>query len=95
MFGAGDNNWIFLVILGVFFVVMIVMTIIPQRKQKKQYQTMMDSLAEGDKVMTTSGIVGKIININKDSDRVTLDVGTDESPVLIIVIKGAIRNKLQ
>ncbi|NLT18171.1 MAG: preprotein translocase subunit YajC [Firmicutes bacterium ADurb.Bin080] len=94
MFGTDGNNWIFLVILGVFFVVMIVMTIIPQRKQKKQYQSMMDSLAEGDKVMTTSGIIGKIVSINKDTDRVTLDIGTDEAPVLIMVVKGAIRNKL-
>ncbi|MDD2493403.1 MAG: preprotein translocase subunit YajC [Clostridia bacterium] len=94
MFGTDGNNWIFLVILGVFFVVMIVMTIIPQRKQKKQYQSMMDSLSEGDKVMTTSGIIGKIVSINKDTDRVTLDIGTDDAPVLIMVVKGAIRNKL-
>jgi len=94
MFGTDGNNWIFLVILGVFFIVMIVMTIIPQRKQKKQYQSMMDSLADGDKVMTTSGIIGKIVSINKDTDRVTLDIGTDEAPVLIMVVKGAIRNKL-
>ena len=94
MFGTDGNNWIFLVILGVFFVVMIVMTIIPQRKQKKQYQSMMDSLSEGDKVMTTSGVIGKIVSINKDTDRVTLDIGTDDAPVLIMVVKGAIRNKL-
>lgn len=91
----GGNNWVFLVILGVFFVVMIVMTIIPQRKQKKQYQSMMDSLAVGDRIMTTSGIVGKIIEIKTDSDRVTLDIGTEDAQVLIVVVKGAIRNKLQ
>ncbi|NMA59473.1 MAG: preprotein translocase subunit YajC [Clostridiales bacterium] len=88
------NNWIPLVILGAFFVVMIVMTIIPQRKQKKQYQSMMDSLKVGDKVMTTAGIIGTIKVINADTDRVTLDIGTEENPVEIVVVKGAIRNKL-
>ncbi|HQC54200.1 MAG TPA: preprotein translocase subunit YajC [Clostridia bacterium] len=90
----GTNNWVFLVILGVFFVIMIVMTIIPQRKQKKQYQSMMDSLKVGDKIMTTAGIIGTIKVINSDTDRVTLDIGTEENPVEIVVVKGAIRNKL-
>ena len=32
----GGNSWVMIAILGVFFVIMIVMTVIPQRKQKKK-----------------------------------------------------------
>lgn len=88
------NNWVFLVILGAFFVVMIVMTIVPQRKQKKKYNEMMSGLKVGDKIMTTAGIIGTITEINADADRITLDIGTEEQPVKIIVVKGAVRNKL-
>ena len=33
---ADASSWLMPVILGVFFVLMIVMTIVPQRKQKKK-----------------------------------------------------------
>ena len=32
----GGQSWVMIAILGVFFVIMIVMTVIPQRKQKKK-----------------------------------------------------------
>ncbi|HIU99524.1 MAG TPA: preprotein translocase subunit YajC [Candidatus Stercoripulliclostridium merdipullorum] len=81
-------------ILGVFFVLMIVMTIIPQRKQKKKMQEMMNSLAVGDKVMTIGGFIGTIEEINTDSDRFTLNIGNEENKVLVVLVRNAIRTKL-
>lgn len=89
-----NNNWIMLVILGVFFVAMILMTIIPQRKQKKKMQDMMSSLSVGDKIMTIGGFVGSIVEINAESDRYTINVGSDENPVNVTIVKNAIRSKL-
>ncbi len=89
-----NNSWIMLVILGVFFVAMILMTIIPQRKQKKKMQDMMSSLSVGDKIMTIGGFVGSIVEINAESDRYTINVGSDENPVNVTIVKNAIRSKL-
>lgn len=85
---------ILFVVLGVFFVLMIVMTIIPQRKQKKKMEAMMSSLAVGDKIMTIGGFVGSIVDINTEADRYTINVGTEENPVEVVIIKNAIRSKL-
>jgi preprotein translocase, YajC subunit len=89
--GSEVTMW---VILGAFFVLMIVMTIIPQRKQKKKMQEMMSSLAVGDKIMTIGGFVGVIIEINAETDRYTINIGTETEPVKAVIIKNAIRSKL-
>lgn len=91
---AAQQEIIMWVILGAFFVLMIVMTIIPQRKQKKKMQEMMSSLAVGDKIMTIGGFIGTIVEINSENDRFTINVGTEEAPVMVVVIKNAIRSKL-
>ncbi len=92
LFGGG--SWPILVIMAVFFVLMIVMTIVPQRKQKKKMQEMLSSIQVGDKIMTIGGFVGNIVSIDGDNDRYVLNVGSEESPTLVTVIKNAIRTKL-
>lgn len=84
------NLWVSIAILAVFFVLMIVMTIIPQKKRKKEYQDLMNNLSVGDKVMTIGRLIGKIYAIDDDSKQVTLNVGTDESETLIVIDKNAI-----
>lgn len=94
-FLAADTSQIIMIaILGVFFVAMILMSVIPQRKQKKKMQDMMDSLSVGDKVMTIGGFVGTIVEINKDSDRFLINVGTDDVPTNVTVVRNAIRSKI-
>ncbi|MBQ4072706.1 MAG: preprotein translocase subunit YajC [Clostridia bacterium] len=92
--GNGGNSWVMIAILGVFFVIMIVMTVIPQRKQKKKMQDMMNSITVGDKIMTIGGFVGTITEINTDTDRYTVNVGTEENPVNVVIVKNAVRSKL-
>ena len=89
-----EGSWPILVIMGVFFILMIVMTIVPQRKQKKKMAEMLSSLAVGDKIMTIGGFVGTIDSIQADLDRFLINIGTQEEPVKVTVIKNAIRTKL-
>ena len=82
---GGNTNWIILVILGVFFVAMIEMTIIPQKKRQKQQQEMMNSIRVGTKVMTIGRLIGKITAFDATANTVTINVGTDENPTLIVI----------
>ncbi len=91
---SGGNDWYIWIILGVVFVGMILMTVIPQRKQKKKMQEMMSSLSVGDKIMTIGGFVGTITEINNDNDRFTINVGTEEEPVNVVIVRNAVRTKL-
>ena len=79
------QQWVSIAILAVFFVLMIVMTIIPQRKRKKEYQDLMNNLSVGDKVMTIGRLIGKIYAIDDDNKQVTLNVGTDKNAIATVI----------
>ena len=92
--GEGGNQIWMLVILGVFLVLMIVMSIVPQRKQKKKQEEMMNSIQVGSKIMTIGGIIGVIVEYDPATDYYTLNVGTKTNPSYIVIVKNAIRSKL-
>jgi len=54
-------------VMGVFFVAMYFMTIRPQKKQEKEKQEMLASMAVGDTVLTTAGFYGVVIDITDDT----------------------------
>lgn len=91
---SGGSTWWMIGILGIFFVLMIVMTIVPQRKQKKKMAEMFSSLAVGDKVMTIGGFLGIIVEIDAPNEKYIINVGTEETPVNVAIIKNAIRSKM-
>lgn len=58
-----------LVAMGAIFYFLL---IAPERKQRKRREAMLSELKKGDEVMTTGGILGKVIEARED--RVTLQV---------------------
>lgn len=58
----GGDSTLFLMILSVI-AVMFIMTIFTGRRQRKQRETMLGSLRKHDRVMTTGGIIGSVIEI--------------------------------
>jgi preprotein translocase subunit YajC len=48
------------------FVMFYFIAIRPQRKRQKEHKTMVSSLAKGDEVVTSSGILGKITKLEDD-----------------------------
>ena len=59
-----------IMIIGVFYFLIIR----PQQKQKKEHQNLLDNLKVGNKVATSSGIIGKIANIKNEKNIVVLKV---------------------
>ena len=52
--------------LGGLFVVFYFLAIRPQRKRQKEHAEMVSALAKGDEVVTSSGILGKVIKVEDD-----------------------------
>ena len=65
----------FLVVLGVFYFLMIV----PEKKRKKTYQTMIEGLRVHDEIVTRGGIVGKITHI--DDKYVTIETSNAKTKI--------------
>jgi preprotein translocase subunit YajC len=72
----------FLLIIAVFYL----MLVRPNQKKQKQWQEMLGNLKPGDRITTTGGMRGTVLNIKEDA--VQLRVPPDN--VKIEVIKSAI-----
>lgn len=62
-----------LLILGLLFFIFYFLLIRPQQKRLKQHQEMVKSLAKGNRVMTSGGLIGTIVKFEGD-DVVILEV---------------------
>lgn len=52
--------------LGAMFLMLYFIVFLPEKKRKKNYQSLLDSLKINDEVMTKGGIIGKIITIKDE-----------------------------
>ena len=78
-----------LLILPLMMVGMYFLLIRPQRRRMKEQSSMQSSLAEGDEIITTSGISGFITGF--DGDIVWIEI---DDTVQIRVAKAAIQKKV-
>lgn len=86
---AISQQTIMYIVIGVVLVLMIALSIIPQRKRKKQQEEMMNSLTVGTKIMTIGRMVGKIAQVNADNTLI-VNVGTEDNPTLIVIDRQAV-----
>jgi preprotein translocase subunit YajC len=90
--GGGTDIVQQLMPLVLIFVVFYFLLIRPQQKKVKEHQGMLDNLRRGDKVVTSGGIVGKIVKLGADGDR-DIEIEIAEN-VRIKVMKSAIAELL-
>ena len=84
--GFGQSIFLIAIILGIFYFLLIR----PQQKQAKQHQALLAGLKKGDRVLTSSGIYGKVWAVKDDS--VILEVARD---VRIEMDKTSVRRKME
>jgi preprotein translocase subunit YajC len=53
--------------LAIIIIVMWVLIFLPQRKRQKELDTLVKSMKAGDKVVTSSGIVGVVLSVKDRS----------------------------
>lgn len=82
---AGDDAaqtpapWTNLLIIGGAMVLFFwLMMIRPQKKEQQKRQLMFQSIKSGDQVMTTAGIYGTVVEVNRDGKRPTAVIRIDE-----------------
>ncbi|WP_185230654.1 preprotein translocase subunit YajC [Teredinibacter franksiae] len=62
---APNAGYLNFVLLGGLFLFMYFVIIRPQRKRTKDHQSLVDSLSKGDEVVLTSGMLGKIVEVDE------------------------------
>lgn len=82
---AGGPGFEILFMLGAFFLIMYFLIIRPQNKRNKEHKQMLSELSEGDEVVTSGGMLGRVTEIGDNS--IALEVQRD---VVVQVQKQAI-----
>ncbi len=79
--GEGQTSaWIQVVPLVFFFFVIYFLLIRPARKRQKNVQQMLEALKPGDKVVTSGGLIGTVMAVDRNvvqmriADKVKVDV---------------------
>jgi preprotein translocase subunit YajC len=85
--GGGSAFGGLLIPLGLMFVIMYLLVILPQQRQRKKMQAMLAALKTGDKVITSGGIYGTVNGL--DGDSIILKISS-EPQVKIRVARAAI-----
>ncbi len=70
---TGGGSMSFLLMMGLVFVVMYFFMIRPQQKRQKELRAFRESLQKGDKVVTSGGIYGTIVEIKDTYALVEVD----------------------
>ncbi|MBM4394227.1 MAG: preprotein translocase subunit YajC [Deltaproteobacteria bacterium] len=80
--------WTTLGFFGVMILVFWLLIIRPQSKQRKKQEEFLKALSPGDKVLTASGLIGRIVVI--EGEVVTLEIAKD---VRVRMVKGHVSGK--
>lgn len=89
------------IILIVFIVLLIILypilISVRNKKERQKMQEQTNSLKRGDKVLTTSGVYGTIVDLHLEEDKkiVTIETGTDKKKGYISVDAYAIYTVLK
>ncbi len=75
---SGGNTWLWIIIYVAIFAALIYFAMIrPQKKQREQAQTLMNTMEVGDTVLTSSGFYGVLIDIKDDT--VVVEFGNNKN----------------
>lgn len=69
--GIFNNPLLPLIVIGIMFYFLL---ILPERKKRKELENQLNSLKKNDRVVTTGGICGVIVNANPGAKTVTLRI---------------------
>ncbi len=81
--GGGMFNLIFMALA--MYLVFWFLIFRPQRKQQAEQQRLVNELKKGDRVQTSSGIIGTIHKVEKENDQVVLLVDASQNVKLTMV----------
>ena len=94
---AQQDSTFSLILFGGLFVLMYFLIIRPQRKRQKDHKNLVDSLAVGDEVVLSSGLVGKIVKLDEHYAHIAQDTDTtstiyQKAAIHAILPKGTLKS---
>ena len=67
--------------LILIFLIFYFLLIRPQQKKQKEHKVLLDSIQRGDEILSSGGILGKVIKV--DNDKLTVEIAKNVNVTII------------
>ena len=93
---AQGGGYELFIMIAIFFAIMYFMIIRPQQKRTKEHQKLISSLTKGDEVVTSGGMLGKILKVGDNSIKVEIAEGVavklQKNSISSVLPKGSLKH---
>lgn len=76
----GGFQMIFMLVI--FAAIFYFMIYRPQAKRTKEHKNLMDNIGKGDEILTSGGLIGRVVKISDENDYVQIEL--NENNVIVI-----------
>ena len=76
--------------LILIFLIFYFLLIRPQQKKQKEHKVLLDSIQRGDEILSSGGILGKVIRV--DNDKLTVEIAKG---VNVIIIRSTVADVIK
>ena len=85
-----------LIMIAAIFVLFYFMLIRPQNKRAKEHRELVGKLKKGDEVVTSGGVLAKVVSIDEQYIKVSIaegvEIGLQRSAVSTVLPKGTLKS---
>ncbi|MBA2650050.1 MAG: preprotein translocase subunit YajC [Legionella sp.] len=93
---AQSDGTFSLIMIAAIFVLFYFMLIRPQNKRAKEQKNLLARLKKGDEVITSGGMLGKIVSLDDQYIRVSpaegIEISLQKSAVVTVLPKGTLKS---
>lgn len=93
---AQGDGMMSMVMIGVIFILFYFVLIRPQNKKAKEHRDILSQLKKGDEIVTTGGILAKIVEVDDQFLKVSLNTDVEimiqRNAVSNVLPKGTLKN---
>ena len=76
--------------LILIFLIFYFLLIRPQQKKQKEHKVLLDSIQRGDEILSSGGILGKVIKV--DNDKLTVEIAKG---VNVLIIRSTVADVIK
>lgn len=85
-----------MIMIAAIFVLFYFMLIRPQNKRAKEHRELVEKLKKGDEVVTSGGLLAKVVSIDEQYIKVSIaegvEIGLQRSAVSTVLPKGTLKS---
>ena len=93
---ASGDGFFSMILIGTMFVLFYFMLIRPQNRRAKEHRELISGLKKGDEIVTSGGILAKVVSLDEQYIKVTVapnvEISLQRGAVSTVLPKGSLKS---